>query len=276
MKLSIITINLNHAGGLKLTVESVIGQTFRDYEYIVIDGGSTDGSVDVIHSHADNITHWVSEPDSGIYNAMNKGLRAAHGEYVFFLNSGDLLCAPTVLDTVFGGDKYNDDFLYGDIIRPDCKAQDRTMRQPEELTVARFFRNGICHQSIFYKRELFNTLGPYNENLTIVADWEFNVRVLLARHSTRHLPFPVAYYESSGVSATQTDLSAREITAMLSRLLPDAVYRDYLRLLFLERECSRLKQYEDWAAQIRDRNILVNLAMVTRWAWLRLCRRRNT
>jgi glycosyltransferase involved in cell wall biosynthesis len=89
MKLSVITINYNNAIGLRKTIESVVNQTFRDYEYIIIDGGSTDGSVDVIKEYADKIDYWVSEPDKGIYNAMNKGVAAAHGEYTNFLNSGD-------------------------------------------------------------------------------------------------------------------------------------------------------------------------------------------
>ena len=87
MKLSIITINYNNCDGLRKTIESVIAQTTRDFEYIVIDGGSTDGSVDVIKEYADYIDYWVSEPDKGIYNAMNKGTRAAHGDFLLFLNS---------------------------------------------------------------------------------------------------------------------------------------------------------------------------------------------
>ncbi|HMK06596.1 MAG TPA: glycosyltransferase, partial [Flavobacterium sp.] len=88
-KISIITINYNESEGLKKTIESVISQTFRDYEFIVIDGNSSDGSKDVIAQYNDKITYALSEPDSGIYNAMNKGIRAAKGDYVFFLNSGD-------------------------------------------------------------------------------------------------------------------------------------------------------------------------------------------
>jgi glycosyltransferase involved in cell wall biosynthesis len=100
MKLSIITINYNNAEGLKRTIESVTGQTFRDFEYIVIDGGSTDGSTDVINEYADHISYWVSELDKGIYNAMNKGVAAAHGEYCNFLNSGDIYYNNEILANV--------------------------------------------------------------------------------------------------------------------------------------------------------------------------------
>ena len=88
-KLSIITVNLNNAAGLQKTIESVINQTFTDYEFIIIDGGSTDSSLEIIKQYANKITYWVSEPDNGIYNGMNKGIGQADGEYCFFLNSGD-------------------------------------------------------------------------------------------------------------------------------------------------------------------------------------------
>ena len=91
MKLSIITINYNHKEGLLKTIKSVVNQTYHDIEYIVIDGGSTDGSVDVVKQYEDSISYWVSEPDCGIYNAMNKGVAKATGEYCLFLNSGDSL-----------------------------------------------------------------------------------------------------------------------------------------------------------------------------------------
>ena len=101
MKISIITINLNNVSGLENTLSSVRAQTFRDFEQIVVDGGSSDGSVDVIRANSDWIAQWISEPDSGIYNAMNKGVRMASGDYLLFLNSGDCLASPKVLENVF-------------------------------------------------------------------------------------------------------------------------------------------------------------------------------
>ena len=101
MKLSIITINFNDAKGLEKTIQSVINQTYKDFEYIVVDGASTDGSVDVIKKYSNKLTHWVSEPDTGIYNAMNKGTRMASGEYCLYLNSGDFLADNDVLEKAF-------------------------------------------------------------------------------------------------------------------------------------------------------------------------------
>jgi len=100
-KLSIITVNLNNAEGLRKTIESVVSQTYTDYEYIIIDGGSTDGCVEIIKQYEDKITYWVSEPDKGIYNAMNKGILKAKGEYCQFLNSGDWLIKESILHDIF-------------------------------------------------------------------------------------------------------------------------------------------------------------------------------
>ena len=100
MKYSIITINYNNKDGLKKTIESVINQSCKDFEYIIIDGGSTDGSVDVIRQYADRINYWISEPDKGVYNAMNKGVAQAHGEYLNFMNSGDCFSDNSVLENI--------------------------------------------------------------------------------------------------------------------------------------------------------------------------------
>ena len=106
MKLSIITINLNNKEGLQKTIESIVNQTFRDYEFIIIDGGSNDGSIDVIELYKENITYWISEPDKGIYNAMNKGISIAKGEYYYFLNTGDRLISNDVLEKIFEDDPH--------------------------------------------------------------------------------------------------------------------------------------------------------------------------
>ena len=272
MKLSIITINLNHAAGLKKTVKSVIGQTFRDYEFIVIDGGSTDGSLDVIRSHADRVTHWVSEPDTGIYNAMNKGILRAHGEYVCFLNSGNRFVSSRVLTRIFAKEEHDEDVLYGNTLRSDGATGLQEWSQPDELTVARLSSPGLCHQSVFYKKELFDRLGLYDEHPAMAADVEFLVKVLVARHSTRHLPVPVVYDEGRSIRDTQTVLSHLDVRDILKRQLPDAVYRDYLRLLSLETECAQLRPLKNWAEQIPNRSVWVNYAMATYWFWLKLKR----
>lgn len=123
MKLSIITVNLNQADGLAKTLDSVREQSFRDFEHIVVDGGSTDGSLEVIRARADGLAFWASEPDAGIYAAMNKGLRRAQGEYVYLLNSGDRLYSPDTLERVFAHEERGEDLLYGNTVRAGCRRQ---------------------------------------------------------------------------------------------------------------------------------------------------------
>ena len=266
-KVGIVTVNLNQAAGLVQTLDSVGGQTFRDVEHIVIDGGSADGSREVLEARAGQIAHWVSEPDAGIYAAMNKGLRAARGEYVYFLNSGDRLFAPETLARIFAGNEYGEDMLYGDALRPNERGEPWECRHPDPLTVAAFWGFGVCQQAIFYKRALFGALGEFDESLHIAGDWDFNLRALMARRTTRHLPFPVVQYQGGGISVTQPEAAAREKEIVLKRNLPAIVYRDYERLRYLENECARLRRYEDWIDQIHVRNPLANYAMAAKWVW---------
>lgn len=150
MKLSIITVNRNNTEGLRKTIESVVSQTYTDFEYIIIDGASTDGSVDIIKEYADRITYWVSEPDNGIYNAMNKGILKAKGEYLQFLNSGDWLTNNDVLKYVFDLRRdedvlYGDEFLFYNINKIVRKAY------PQKLTFYDLFVGSISHEGSFYK-----------------------------------------------------------------------------------------------------------------------------
>ncbi|MDD5708417.1 MAG: glycosyltransferase family 2 protein [Kiritimatiellae bacterium] len=266
MRLSIVTINLNQAAGLTKTLASVAAQTFRDFEHIVVDDGSDDGSVDAIRAHASALTNWVSEPDTGIFNAMNKGVRRARGEYVYFLNSGDWLTAPTVLADMLGrgGDE---DIVYGDFLRPDGRGGTRYCRQPDRMTMAPYLDWGYCHQTIFYRRRLFEELGGYDESLKVVADWEFTVRALLARCTARHVPLAVAFYDAGGSSETNMASVPRERRVVLERLLPQAILHDLEQLRDATIELARLRPLATWQEAVRESNIFISLAMVARW-WL--------
>ncbi|MCL2295424.1 MAG: glycosyltransferase [Spirochaetes bacterium] len=181
-KLSIITINLNNSQGLRKTIESVVSQTFTDFEYIVIDGGSTDGSVDVIRQYAEKITYWVSEPDTGIYNAMNKGIRKARGEYCVFLNSGDWLISSTTLHDVF---IEIENYIPADIYYSDRVDSDGSVfKFPKQMGINYLLYHPISHQNSLIKRKLFLEHGFYNENLRLASDWEFFVKELWEHKST--------------------------------------------------------------------------------------------
>ena len=162
-KLSIITINYNNAGGLEKTIQSVVSQTFTDYEYIVIDGSSNDGSVDCIKRYSDKISYSVSEKDKGIYNAQNKGIMAAKGMYCLFLNSGDYLFNEKVLEEVFSH-KHNEDIIYGDMMIDDGSAELIYGKHPSDITFEFLIYTTLWHPVSFIKRELFNRFGLYNED----------------------------------------------------------------------------------------------------------------
>lgn len=197
-KLSIITVNLNNAEGLKKTIESVINQTFTDYEYIIIDGGSSDGSVDIIKQYADKITFWVSEPDKGIYNAMNKGAKLATGEWLYFINSDDILM-PNVLNKIFS-EKLNFDFIYGNV-----------KKVPSSIIYAGFFDiekllyQNICHQSIFIKKRTLEKLGFYNEKYKIGADYAINIKIFNGNYKIKYIPLIIAEYNEKGISSSHFD-----------------------------------------------------------------------
>jgi glycosyltransferase involved in cell wall biosynthesis len=199
-KLSIITINYNHLEGLKRTVQSVVRQTWQEYEYIVIDGGSTDGSKDFLESQTDKIDYWVSESDQGIYNAMNKGIKAARGEYLLFMNSGDVLVKDTTILNICG------EKLIEDIVAFDCyleKDNIITGRRThiENPTLFYVFKNGFKHQSTFIRRSLFEKVGHYNESYKIAGDYEFWIRSFLEPTTTsKSYGIPIAIFQLNGIS----------------------------------------------------------------------------
>jgi glycosyltransferase involved in cell wall biosynthesis len=182
-KLSIITINYNNLEGLERTVESVVNQTWKEFEYIVIDGGSADGSASYIESQSNNIDYWLSEPDKGIYNAMNKGILKATGEYLLFLNSGDHLYSNEVLDRNHDHISSHDLVCFNLLVIGEVTSE--IVLLPRELRFSYFFDGGtLCHPSTLIKKSLFNTVGLYDENLKIVSDWKFFIIALFKFNAT--------------------------------------------------------------------------------------------
>lgn len=202
MKLSIITINLNNYDGLKRTMQSVVGQSFRDFEWIVVDGGSTDGSKELLEEYSESITKWISEPDKGIYNAMNKGIRMAEGEYLLFLNSGDSLLNETVLEDVIP--YLNEaDCLVGNISDSNLgniTHVDNNSLQPGSL-LYNLINYSLPHQGTFFRSSIFEQYGLYREDFTIVSDWIFFVdTLLLGRASLKYIPVIVSLFDGNGIS----------------------------------------------------------------------------
>ncbi|MEY3501749.1 MAG: hypothetical protein RL308_3422 [Bacteroidota bacterium] len=199
-KLSIITINYNNLEGLKRTVESVVNQTWQEFEYIVIDGGSTDGSVAYIESQSVHFDYWVSEPDKGIYNAMNKGIKAATGEYLLFMNSGDVLVDDVAILNSCAEKLIEDIIAFDCFLEKDHKITGRRTHI-ENPTLFYVFKNGFKHQSTFIKKSLFEKLGLYNESYTIAGDYEFWIRCFMNPATTsKSYTTPIAIFQLNGIS----------------------------------------------------------------------------
>ena len=228
-KYTIITINFNNSAELRQTIESVLGQTMKDFEYIVIDGGSTDGSVEVIKDYADHIDYWVSEPDKGVYNAMNKGLGKAHGEYVNFMNSGDTFHSPDVLEEV--DSKIGDaDILFGNVCNRATGIRYGGIKAGSEVTFLTLKKEILCHQATFYRRTIFER-HPYDESLKLIADWKVNVQAIVFDNcKVKVVDTIVANYDLTGMSSTQSLLHAEERKRVMAELFPERILKDYEHL----------------------------------------------
>lgn len=252
-KISIITINFNNADGLEQTIKSVINQTYKEFEYIIIDGGSTDNSVEKMNSYSDFITYSISEKDEGIYNAMNKGLKEANGEYLLFLNSGDSLINDTILQEVMEAG-LNHDLVYGDLLFFN-EEKEWEWVLPEKLTFSYFYKFSIAHPSTFIKSKLFQQFGSYDENLKIVSDWKFFLLVTTKYNcSYKHLDKIISKYNFSGLSSNPDSLSLieQERYHVLKQEFP-LFYKDYEELFQVKSEMKKISYF------IKTRRIIKKL-----------------
>ena len=200
--ISVITINYNNFSGLEKTFLSVFSQTKKDFEYIIIDGGSTDGSAAYIENQRGHIDYWVSEPDKGIYNAMNKGIKAATGDFIILMNSGDVFYDDTIIEALSSELKTTDAIVYGDVVlRNEKKDTERIQKHPEKLNFSYFYNQTICQQACFIKRSLFDTIFYFNENYKITSDWEFLIyAIYIEKVQTRKIDLLISIYDTSGIS----------------------------------------------------------------------------
>ena len=275
MKLSIITITYNNAEGLRKTLASVASQTFRDFEHIIVDGGSTDGSVEIIRQYADSEAMrlegykatrqekngkaddtlpnrpiasspnrheicWISEKDRGVYDAQNKGIHLAHGEYCYFLNAGDTFCNEHVLELIFKPLTFNlspltstHDILYGNEIIVDGNGQRigiaRGVKNP---TFVDLYNSCMKHQASFIRRSLFDKYGMYDADMRICSDFDWFFRVI-AFHDDVTLQYKdvnIAYFENTGLSYHSPELCTHERQQILDRYMSKRMQRDYVML----------------------------------------------
>ncbi len=289
MKLSIITINRNNAAGLLRTIESVASQTYIDFEYILIDGASTDGSVEVIKEfenlkiwefeNESTITkgtrlQWVSEPDAGIYNAMNKGILKAKGEYLLFLNSGDWLVDEKVIQLIM--DNNNEDILIGNIyfVYNNTRvvndyigiySNDNTETSISSLDL---IFGVFPHNACFFKRKLFDLYGLYDESLKIVSDWKFMLDVIVFKNATTKCfrNVFVTNFDAYGVSAIEKEIYQKEREKVLNEFFPKITLLDYKNYYRLHTdEQANMKRYKEY---MKLRNNKFYLFFIRTFLWI--------
>ncbi len=198
---SIISVNLNDRGGLARTLVSIGRQTFEDREVVVIDGGSTDGSMEVIEENAAVVTDWVSEKDRGIFDAMNKGIQRARGTYCVFLNGGDVFASNDALERFFGAGAPVEDLLYSDLVVEHEDGTTHVWETPEALSWDFFMRTTLPHPSSAIRRNLFERVGLYDTIFRMGADYEFFLRAIVVRGATtRRIPVPLSRFAHGGLS----------------------------------------------------------------------------
>lgn len=227
MKFSIVTINFNNREGLQRTIDSVVSQTYRDFEWLLIDGGSTDGSRDLIEKYQSHFSYWCSEKDQGIYNAQNKGIQRTQGEYVLLLNSGDFLADADVLAEVVKCDVHSDFILGNMIVHADGEDYIWDIKA-EMLTARQFFYGTLPHPGTFIRREMFDKYGLYDEKMKICADWKFFVEAILIGQATLvKIPIIISVFEEGGISDQMIEMRNAERKQVLDKIFPPLVQKDY-------------------------------------------------
>lgn len=287
MRLSIITITYNNLVGLRKTMDSVLAQTVSDFEWIIIDGASTDGTKEyldamVANDIEDNLPTYklanlqiVSEPDTGIYNAMNKGIRLAQGEYIQILNAGDCLAVADVTErmlnalteqTAKAGQPI--DILYGNMLKVDSQGKLMGKSGYTEYSLRQFYSSTLNHDCAYIRRALFedDQYGLYDENLRIVSDWKWYLQAIGLGHVRPvYADIDVTIFDGGGISETNLPLRAQERRRVLEEVLPPAVLWDYDHHAFDMEQMNRLRRHHLYPLVYFMERVLFKLE---KWGWL--------
>lgn len=255
--LSIITINRNNAVNLEKTILSVLKQRLSDFEYVIIDGASKDNSVGIIRQYAErfgNRLKWISEPDKGIYNAMNKGIKMASGDYVQFLNSGDCLAAEDVVIRMLDALKSKDypGILYGNMLKDMSNGmilRDRCFAG-QDITFLGFYTGTLNHSPAYIRRELFDKYGLYDESQRIVSDWKWYLQaIVLGEEKPVYTDIDVTIFDMHGISETNKELDKTERKKVLAELINPSILADYDRWALPIEQMKRLQRHP-WAYKL--------------------------
>lgn len=280
MKLSIITINYNNAEGLRKTLASVAVQTYANIEHIIVDGGSTDNSVEVIRDYSQSPIanrheiRWISEKDKGIYNAMNKGIRMAKGEYIQILNSGDILFDANVtqqmierLNQISSQREEKIGILYGNMTKVNAQGKVVGKSGYTEYSLRQFYSSTLNHDCAYIRKDLFEEYGLYDENLKIVSDWKWYLQAIgLGRVKPEYVDIDVTIFDDGGISETNLALRNAERRKVLEELLPPAVLWDYDTHAFEMEQMKRLRRRNMyWMVYLIERTLF----KLEKWGLLR-------
>jgi glycosyltransferase involved in cell wall biosynthesis len=206
--ISVITVVFNAETTIERTIQSVIAQRDVRIEYIVIDGGSTDGTRFTIQNYQEHITTWLSEPDKGVYDAMNKGIRQAKGDWIIFLNAGDLFVdnnSLSLLEQAALSDRDTPDLVFGDALL--VKTDGTTERMEMKNTLPFLIRHSICHQSMLYRRSSFEKIGLFDTSYKLAADFDHLIRMKWQGAKLLKLDATIARYALDGLSAKRENIS---------------------------------------------------------------------
>lgn len=242
MKISIITVNLNKGDVIERTLKSVLHQTYTNIEYIVIDGGSTDNSVEIIKNLGSKIHYWISEPDHGIYNAMNKGLERASGNFLLFLNSGDYLAKNDVIKKFVGKlemfkNNIQNTIFYGNIV-----VEDKIINAPPKINLNVLSSSSLPHPATFIPKNIFDKIGYYNEGYNIISDWIFFLEAYLNQFKFIYINCPITIFELNGMSSNFNQIE-KEKNSFLHNTYPNLVDDFKIFSSLKNYELSRIHQF---------------------------------
>jgi glycosyltransferase involved in cell wall biosynthesis len=216
LQVSVITASLNAAAHIQTAIDSVASQTYPHIQHVVIDGGSTDGTLEIIQRNRNRIGYFVSEPDLGIYDAMNKGIRAASGDILYFLNADDRFCDDRVVEDVVSVFDYDAslEVVYGNLVWDKPAGMERHT-QPSTITRASLASATILHQTVFAKRHVFDATNGFSEEYKVVSDYDWMMKVFIRdRRKYRYCDRDVAVMGTQGLSWTSSDWESERVEAM--------------------------------------------------------------
>jgi glycosyltransferase involved in cell wall biosynthesis len=197
MKISVITVCRNEVKTIEETIKSVIEQSFKNIQFIIVDGDSTDGTKEIINKYRDKIDILIFDKAMGIYGAMNKAVSKASGDYVYFLNANDSFYNKDVVEKVFKNSEH-EDIVYGNVLAKDEAKE--WVNKYNKVNRSFLINTSICHQALFVKRSLFKEYGIFDTRYKVVADYDWLLRVLKRGVKTKYIDIIIANYRMGGIS----------------------------------------------------------------------------